>query len=186
MRTRPKRWPGRALDLLLFVPALLFVVSEHVLWAGSRALLRTIAGLSAVRAAHLWLGLLPPYAALPVFLVPDLFSHASELWAGVLLARGHMVAATVLVVLGKGLATVVLVWIYQACEPALLRVAWFARLHHAVLRLRERVLDRVRPARAWLVAVLPRSATSGWHVTRRFRWLRRRVAVGLLPIRPRN
>ena len=186
MRTRPKRWPGRALDLLLFVPALLLVVTEHVLWAGSRALLRTIAGLSAVRAAHLWLGLLPPYAALPMFLVPDLFSHASELWAGVLLARGHLIAAALFVVLGKGLATVVLVWIYQACEPALLRVAWFARLHHAVLRLRERVLNRVRPARAWLVARLPEPAGSGWVVTRRFRWLRRRVAVGLLPIRPRN
>ncbi len=184
IKRRAIRWLARGLDLLLFVPALLLVLSEHVLWAGSRALLRSLGGLAAVRAAELWLRLLPPYAALPMFLVPDVFSHASELWAGVLLARGHLLAATVLAVLGKGVATIILVWIYQACEPALLQVAWFARLHHAVLTLRERLLVPVRPLRAALRRVLRRALGQepGW-VARRFRRRRQRLAAQVIGAR---
>jgi hypothetical protein len=170
---------SRALDLLLLPPALLVVVLEHVLWAGSRAILHGIASLGIVRAAQLWLGLLPPYAAVPLFLVPDLFSHAAGIWATVLLAQGHVVAATMIAVLFKGVATLVLVWIYQACEPALLRVAWFAQLHHGVLAARRWVLDRVRPMREAALRRLSESvANAGW-LGRRFRRLRLRLAVGL-------
>ncbi len=116
---RPLAW---MLDSLLLVPALLLVLGEHVLWQGSRALLRAIAGQPLVKALHLWLGLLPPGIALPMFLIPEVFSHASEVGTALLLAKGHIAAATMMVVLGKGLATLILVWIYQACEPALLRV----------------------------------------------------------------
>jgi hypothetical protein len=176
---------SRGLDLLLLLPALLVVVLEHVLWAGSRAILHGIAGLGVVRMAQFWLGLLPPYAAVPLFLVPDLFSHAAGIWAAVLLARGHVVAATLIAVLFKGVATVVLVWIYQACEPALLRVAWFARLHHGVLAVRGCVLDRTRPLRDAALRRLRASvARAGW-MGRRFQHLRMRLAAGLDSAWPR-
>ncbi|MBW4090593.1 MAG: hypothetical protein HIU82_05725 [Proteobacteria bacterium] len=184
------RWMGtvmsKGIDLLLFMPALLLVLSEQVLWGGSRALLRGIGGLAAVRAAHLWLRLLPPYAALPVFLVPDLFSHASDLWAAVLLTRGHVIAASCLVVLGKGVATVVLVWLYQACEPALLRVAWFARLHHAVGAVQARVLARVRPWWCALRRRLRGTEAAPGRVARRFRRWRERLAARVVWTRARS
>jgi hypothetical protein len=170
---------SRSLDLLLLLPALLWVVLEHVLWAGSRAVLRGIGSLGVVRAAHVWLGLLPPYAAVPLFLVPDLCSHAAGIWATVLLARGHVVAATLIAVLFKGVATLALVWIYQACEPALLRVAWFARLHHNVLAARSWVLDKMRPLREAAIQRL-RSAMAGTGLLgRRFQRIRLRLAGGL-------
>ncbi len=94
MMTAPHRTAtSRGLDLLLLPPALLLVLVEHVLWAGSRAILRGIAGLAPVRAAQRGLGLLPPYAAVPLFLVPELCSHGAGIWATVLLARGHVVTA---------------------------------------------------------------------------------------------
>jgi hypothetical protein len=177
---------NRCLDLLLVLPALLLVVLEHVLWAGSRAILRSVARLAMVRAAALWLGMLPPYAAVPLFLVPDLCSHAAGIWATVLLARGHVIAATLVVVVFKGVATLVLVWIYQACEPALLRVAWFARLHHAVLAARSWVLDRVRPMREAALRRLRASiAGTGW-LGRRFQRLRLRLANGLANAWPKG
>ena len=164
---------------MLLPPALVLVVVEHVLWAGSRAILRGIAGLGPVRAAQRWLGLLPPYAAVPLFLVPELCSHAAGIWATVLLARGHVVTATLIAVLFKGTATLVVVWIYQACEPALLRVAWFARLHNSVLAARRWVLDRVAPLReAALSRLRATVARVGW-LGRRFQHLRIRLAVGL-------
>jgi hypothetical protein len=176
---------SRGLDLLLLLPALLLVVLEHVLWAGSRATLRGIAGLATVRAAHLWLGLLPPYAAVPLFLVPEVCSHGAGIWATVLLARGHVVTATVIAVLVKGIATLVLVWIYQACEPALLRVAWFARAHNGVLVARRWVLRRVVPLReAALLRLRASVARAGW-LGRRFTNLRMRLAVGLDNVWPK-
>jgi hypothetical protein len=175
----PRTATNRCVDLLLLPPALLLVLLEHVLWAGSRAILRGIAGLAAVRAAQHWLGLLSPYAAVPLFLVPELCSHGAGIFATVLLARGHVVAATLIVVLFKGAATLVLVWIYQACEPALLRVAWFARVHNSVLAARRWVLDRVAPLRDAAMERLRRSvANAGW-LGLRFQRLRMRLVVGL-------
>jgi hypothetical protein len=175
----------RTLDLVLLLPALLLVVAEHVLWAGSRAILRRITGLSAMRAAQLWLARLPAYAAVPLFLVPDLCSHAAGIWATVLLAQGHFVAATVIAVLFKGVATLVLVWIYQACEPTLLRVAWFARLHHGVLAARNWILDRTRPMRDAALRRLRATVTgTGW-LGRRFQHIRMRLAAGLDTVWPR-
>jgi hypothetical protein len=177
---------NRCLDLLLLLPALLLVVLEHVLWAGSRAILRGIARLGMVRAAHLWLGTLSPYAAVPLFLVPDLCSHAAGIWATVLLARGHVVTATLIAVVFKGVATLVLVWIYQACEPALLRVAWFARLHHVVLAARGWVLDRVRPMRQAALRRLRASvAGTGW-LAPRFQRVRLRLANGVAKAWPKG
>ncbi len=187
-RTRPRwlaRTFSRGLDLALFLPALVYVLSEHVLWAGARTLLHGLGRLAAVRAAQAWLGLLPPFAALPVFLVPELFSHASELWAAVLLARGHLLAASLAAILGKGVATVILVWIYQACEPALLRILWFARTHDAVLGWRARLLARTRPWREAVLARLHVTKVGPGAVARRFRRWRVRLAPHLGWVRAR-
>ncbi len=175
----PRRLLAWMLDLLLLVPALMLVLGENVLWQGSRAVLRGLAGLPLIKTLHLWLGLLPPSVALPLFLVPELFSHASEFGTAFLLAKGHVAAATMLVVLGKGVATLILVWIYQACEPALLRVRWFARLHHAVLRARAALLAKFAPARRLVLIRLRRSTRPGGAVSQRFRRWRARLASGL-------
>jgi hypothetical protein len=175
----PRRFLLWTLDLLLLVPALLLVLSEHVLWQGSRAVLRALAGLPLIKTLHIWLGLLPPSLALPLFLIPELFSHASEFGTAFLLAKGHFAAATLLVVLGKGVTTLILVWIYQACEPALLRVRWFARVHHAILRARAALLAKFAPARQRLLAPLHRSMPAGGAVGLRFRRWRARLACSV-------
>ncbi len=174
------------LDLLLLLPAMLLVVGEHVLWQVSRLLLRAAAGQPLIKAVHLWLGLLPPSAALPLFLIPEVFSHASELGTAFLLAKGHLVSATLLVVLGKGVATLILVWIYQACEPALLRVGWFARAHHGVMRLRSLLLAKFEPVRRTLLIRLRRSARAPGAVGQRFRRWRARLASGLEAVWPKR
>jgi uncharacterized membrane protein YciS (DUF1049 family) len=176
---------NRGIDLLLLLPALLLVIVEHVLWAGSRAILRRISALAMVRATQLWLSGLPAYAAVPLFLVPDLCSHAAGIWATVLLAQGHFVAATLIAVLFKGVATLVLVWIYQACEPTLLRVAWFARLHHTVLAARNWILDRTRPLREAALRRLTASVAGSSWLRRRFLRLRLRLAAGLASAWPK-
>lgn len=181
MSRAPRLLLTALLDLLLLLPAALLVLGEHVLWQGARIALRAVAGLPLIRALHLWLGLLPPHAALPLFLVPTAFSHGAEFGTAFLLAKGHFLSATLLIVLVKGTATLILVWIYQACEPALLRVRWFARFHHATRQLRIMLLARCEPAwrtmRTWV-------ATRGGTVGPRFHHWRTHLATALRLGRP--
>ncbi len=96
---------------------------------------------------HAAIGRLPPGLALPLFLAPELCSRGG--WAGSawLLLSGYPWRAAALYVGTKLLAGGAALWIYAACEPALLRVAWFAALHNALGRMRRFVLT---PVRAWV------------------------------------
>ena len=185
MTARPRALSHRVLDLLLLVPALAVVLVEDVFWAGARALLAQLSALRVVRRAHARLSRLPPAAALVLFLVPEGLSHLAGLAAGVVLAHGHVLTATLLAVGLKGLLTLLLVWIYQACEPILLGVAWFARLHGLVFDIRQWALGLVAPLRERLRTALHRGSGQAWQVVGRFRALRWRVAAALEAARAR-
>jgi hypothetical protein len=174
------------LDIILLLPALVLVLVENVLWAGSRALLRRIKGLPFLCAAQRQLAKLPAYAALPLFLVPEACSHVAGFAAAFLLTQRHFLAATLLAVLGKGLATLILVWIYQACEPVLLRVRWFARMHDAVMTLRRWVFTQLQPLRDRVLVRLRRSAEASGRIARRFTVLRGRLASAVETAWPKH
>jgi hypothetical protein len=180
-RTRIIGW---LLDTLLIPLAVLIVLFEDVLWAGALALVRRIDALGPVRALHARLGALPASVALPLFLVPETISHLAGAYATVLLAQVHVVGATLMVVGVKGVSTLVVVWIYQACADTLLRVAWFAWLHGQALRIRDWAKAQVAPlrarARAWLAAVRVRlrvrSSAFGFYARLRLRAIRVRLS----------
>jgi len=70
-------------------------------------------------------------------------------------------------------------FVYVACEVALLRIAWLAALVRWVLAVRHWSLARLQPLRTHLRAVVGRTPSA---VVRRFlslrRWLERRIAYG--------
>ncbi len=143
---RPLR---RLLNLLLLPFALLMVVLEDVVWAGAVAVLRAVRLAAPVRALEAWLGTLSGYAALPLFLIPELVGVAGKLWAIALLAGGHPLAALEAYVLIRLVCTLIAVFIYQACSPALLRLGWFARAVGWVHVARDWAMALLRPALAW-------------------------------------
>lgn len=160
------------LNLLLLPLALLMVVLEDVVWAGAVAVLRTLRHTTPVRAAGAWLGTLPGYAALPLFLVPEAVGLAGKLWAIALLAGGHRLEALQAYVLIRLVCTLISVFIYQSCEAALLRIAWFARAVGWVHAARDWAMSLLRPALAVLRALFQRG-----HGRLALRWLaiRRRL-----------
>jgi len=174
------RWPVWLMDAVLLPPALLVAIVEDVLWAGARAILRTAARWRPVRLLQMQLARLPPAAVLPLFLIPEAISHLGGLWATVLLVERHVVAAVVVAVLVKGTTTLLAVWIYQTCERTLLRVAWFARVHGAVMRARDWALAQIAPLRArlrlWVVHLRARTRQGSGRLFRRFRALRAVIA----------
>lgn len=167
MRNRPR-------DLVLLPAALVVVLLEDVVWAGARALLRLLNRLPPVRRLDAWLRTLPGWAALPLFLLLEVLGRAGELWAVTLLVRGHAASAAITYVWVRLLGTLAAVFVYHACEPALLRYPWFVTVLGWVRRVRDWALARIAPWRAWLRRIAGRARS---RTTRRFAAMRRARAI---------
>lgn len=154
---------NRLADAFLLIPALLAVLAEDVLWRAVSALLRWVRRLGPLQRLHARISRLPPGVALPLFLVPEAASRGGWLASAWLLLHGAVQEAMLVYVVTKLIAGLSALWVYRACEPALLRVRWFARVHGMVLQLRG-------TARAWRAAVLPGGG--------RFMMLRQRLRIG--------
>jgi hypothetical protein len=152
------------LNLLLLPVAFVLVVLESVLWAGVRTLPHRVLHLAAIQGLRLWLAHLPGWAALPMFLVPEGVGRIGEVWSFVLLYRRHAVSAALVYILVRLVAVLIAMFIYHACEPALLRIRWFARMVAWLVVLRD-----------WTVALLNRPLRALGQ--RSPRLLRRRMAA---------
>ena len=141
-------WRRRLLDALLLPFALVVVVAEDVVWAGSQAVLRRLARLSAVRATEAWLGGLSGYVALPLFLVPELIGRIGEVWSIALFVRGHAVSGVIVYGSVRLVATLLAVFVYHACEAALLRIRWFAVIVDWAGRVRDWAMAKLSPLRS--------------------------------------
>jgi hypothetical protein len=169
-------WRRHLLNALLLPAALVVVLLEDVVWAGARAILRWFARLRAARRLQALMGHLPGWAALPLFAVAEGIAKAGEVWAVALLIRGHAVSAVLVYALVRLVSTLLAVFVYMACEAALMRIAWFAALVRWVVAVRDWSLAKSRPLRARLHAA---AQSAPGAAMRRFlsmrRWLNRRV-----------
>lgn len=158
-----RRMPS-AEGLKLAMAVVLLLASDGFGWLWRRV----AAGLA--RAARLgWLprlrariARLPPAVALPLFLVPELCSRSGWIVSVWLLVQGEPGTAILVYAASKLVAGLTALWIYCACEPALMRVRWFAattlRLRAAVAAIRFQMRPDARvglpmaDAREWLGA----------------------------------
>ena len=173
-RRRKRRW----YDLLLFPVALVIVVAEDVCWAAAKSALRWARARLPLHRLEVMLHHLPGWAALPLFLIPEALGKLGELWALALIAGGHFTSGVIAYIVVRIIATLIVVFIYHACEPALLQIRWFAVIMAWLRRLREWVMGAVRPQldrmRAWM-----RQRRGGMRARLRAVrvWLRRRDMV---------
>lgn len=168
----------RLRDIFLLPLALLVVVLEDVLWAGAKFTLRSITALPPVRRVEAWLTTLPAWVALPLFLVPEVLGKLGELWALALMAQGHVRSGVFAYLAVRVVASLIVVFIYHACEPNLLGVRWFAWAVGVVHRVRHWAVAKIRPWRTVIRAFLQRrrSRLIGrlWAIRL---WLRRRSGL---------
>ena len=106
---------------------------------------------------------LPPYGALLVLLLPSLLILPIKLLALWLIAQGKALLG-LLVILGAKLGgTALLAWLFQLIQPALLRLAWFARLYGRWSAWKAELLAWMRASAAWRAARrLKRLIRRGW------------------------
>src|SRR5471030_601332 len=146
----------RLLAPLVYLAAL-FLLLEDWLWDSGVRLTAGLARWQGLRRLERRIVMLPPGAALALFLLPVLLLLPAKLSSAAIVAR-----------------------IYVLTRPALLTMAWFARLETWFLALKERAIARLQATPTWrrlrhLTAALRR----GWRgrAAPRLRRVLRRLAA---------
>jgi len=94
---------------------------------------------------------LAPWPALLVFSVPGLMLLPVKLAALALMTRGHAILGLLVILAAKLLGTALVARIFHLTQPALMQLAWFARLHGRWSVWKGAALARVRASRIWRV-----------------------------------
>ena len=160
------RWIKAALRLLLA----LLILFEEWGWEPLQALMARLARLPALRRLEAWIVHLPPWGALPVFALPALMLLPVKIGALWLVAQGRPLAGLALIAAAKLVGTALAARLFTLTQPALMRMAWFARLHARWTVWKDQLLAWVRGSALWQAAhawrVQLREALRRW----RARW----------------
>lgn len=141
----PLRWLVRLLLALL-------ILFEEWGWEPLRRAMAALARHLPLRGLERRLAALPPYGALLVLLLPSLLILPIKLLALWLITQGKALLG-LLVILGAKLGgTALLAWLFQLIQPALLRLAWFARLYGRWSAWKAELLAWMRASAAWRAA----------------------------------
>ncbi len=141
--------PLRFLLRLIFALLILF---EEWGWEPLRRAFAVLARLPLVRRLETWLPGLPPYAALVVLLLPSLLILPVKLLALWLVAQGRVLLGVAVIVAAKLVGTALLAWLFHLIQPALMRLAWFARGYGRWTAWKTELLAWVRASEVWRTA----------------------------------
>ncbi|MDN3919318.1 hypothetical protein [Roseateles violae] len=145
----PLRWLWSLLRGGLRLLLALIILFEEWGWEPLARLMARIGALPPLRRLGPLIRGLPPYAALLLFLLPGLLLLPVKLAALWLIGIGRAGLGLALIVLAKLLGTAVVARLFQLTQPALLRLAWFARLYARWSAWKQGLLDWLRASAAW-------------------------------------
>jgi hypothetical protein len=161
-----RRWlllPLRLLRGLFGWMLALVILFEEWGWEPLQRLLARIGAWPGLRWVERAVRRLPPYAALALFGLPTLMLLPVKLGALWLIGNGQVVAGTIVIVGAKVVGTAIVARLFTLTQPALMRLAWFARLHGRWTRWKNALLASVRASRAWRAArVFKRGMRRRW------------------------
>ena len=137
---------------LLTVLAVLLFALERLIVDDLRALGRWLARRDWVARAEAWVGACRRIRPCCAFALPGLAILPVKLLAVALLSQGHVLAGWGCCWRPRRQARWRSRGFYHAAEPALLSLAWFARVRATLLHWRKVVYDSVRQQYAWRLA----------------------------------
>lgn len=138
----PLRW------LLTWVMAVVILFEEWG-WEPLQRLLRRIVNLLHLQRFESWLQTLPPYACLAALALPSALLLPAKLAAFALISKGHVIWGGIVFFAAKLIGTAVIARIFSMVQPALMQLAWFARMYATWKRWKDALLLHVRSTRAW-------------------------------------
>jgi len=138
----PLRWIFKVLFALL-------ILFEEWGWEPLRRVFALLARLPLIHQFESLLKRLPPRWALVVLLLPSLLILPVKLLAVWLVAEGRVTLGIALIVAAKLIGTALLAWLFQLIQPALMQLAWFARVHGRWTAWKAELLAWVRASAVW-------------------------------------
>lgn len=127
----------------------LLILFEEWGWEPLQRALAWVGRLPLLRQLEAGIARLPPRAALAVFLLPTLLLLPVKLLALAAIAHGHKLLGLAVIVLAKLLGTAVVARLFALTRPALLQLAWFARIYGRWTAWKDALLAQVRASWAW-------------------------------------
>ncbi len=141
----PLRWLFRVVLALL-------ILFEEWGWEPLRRVFALIAKLPIIRQVETLLKRLPPRWAFVVLVLPSLLILPIKLLAVWLVASGRVALGVGVIVAAKVGGTALLAWLFQLIQPALMQLAWFARLYGRWTAWKAELLAWVRASGVWRTA----------------------------------
>ena len=162
---RPSSRPRRLLRALWQWPLALLILFEEWGWEPLQRALAWLGEKLGLTAVAEWIRRLPPYAALALFAVPALALLPIKLLALWLIGQGKALLGALVILATKVIGTAIVARLFTLTQPALMRLAWFARLYARWTTWKESLLAWARASAAWQAARL-------WRRRVRMQWRR--------------
>ena len=144
-----KRWLTAVFNATLAPVLALLLIFEEWGWEPLARLMTRLARLPLWARLEAWIARLPPYAALVVFTVPMLLLFPVKLLALYAISQGHALLGLAVVLAAKVLGTAGVARLFTLTQPALMRLAWFARLYARWIPWKDNLIQRFRATAAW-------------------------------------
>lgn len=123
---------------LVWLLAFVFLVYETI-WDWSIRLLAHLDAYRVARALENRIRKLPPYPALMIFLLPDLFIIPAKIFAMSCVASGHVIVGVGILVLAKVVGIAVVAYLFSLTRESLMCLGWFVKLYNWVMGYRNRI-----------------------------------------------
>ena len=148
--------------------AALVLLFEEWGWEPLAALLGRLARLPLWAWVERRISALPPWAAMATFALPALALLPVKLLALFLIGKGHALMGVGLLIAAKLLGTAVLARLFTLTQPALMKLAWFARWYPRWKAWKDGVFAQVRASRMWVaVGQFKRDVHARWAAFRK-------------------
>lgn len=142
----------KVLRNIVLAPILLVLLFEEWGWEPLARGFARLAKLPLWARLEAGIARLPPWAALLAFGVPVASLIPIKLLALYLFSQGHAALGLALVITAKITGTAMAARLFQLTEPALMRLAWFARIYTPYKAWKNRLLTQVRQSALWRAA----------------------------------
>jgi len=140
----------------------LILIFEEWGWEPLSRLLGYLARLPLWARMEALIARLPPYGALVAFFVPALMLLPVKLLALYWISRGHAVLGLAVVLAAKMLGTAAVARLFALTQPALMRLAWFARLYGRWKPWKDALIARVKSSPLWRTSAASVRAVRNW------------------------
>ena len=153
----------RLLKALLGWLLALLILFEEWGWEPLQRALAWVGRLPGLRWLENQIRVLPPYAALALFLLPTAMLLPVKLLALWLIGQGQVISGTLVILGAKLVGTAAVARLFALTRPALMQLTWFARLYTRWIDWKEALLMQVRASWPWrLGRVMKRRLTRRW------------------------